>query len=281
VDFLDALRVLARRWYLVLAGLFLIAAASGAAIHLVPTNYQASGSLLLLLPAEATGKSTPTNPYLNLEPGLTSTASLIAGTVSTKDTRRELAKDGYKSKYSVALNPGTGPLLVISVEDTNPAAAIATRDAVVQRLDAELKTMQVEVDVPNRQFIHSRPSSVGKAAEALPGSKIRALAAVVGVGATLTLIFTFTFDRFRLAHLVKRAEKREEEQPEEPESLILVSEEKHPDERAAEEKEPEEPAAKEKQPEYRFEDEEPPEDRAEEEEQPEESEPLILVSEET
>ncbi|MBK5215949.1 MAG: hypothetical protein JJE02_00070 [Propionibacteriales bacterium] len=216
MDFLDALRVLARRWYIVLAGLILIAGASAVAIEIVPTKYQATGNLLLLLPAEATGKLTPTNPYLNLEPGLTSTASLIAGAVSTKDTQREMKRGGYTSKFSVALNPGTGPLLVISVEDTNPAEAIATRDDVVRRLDAELKRIQDQEVVPIRQYIHSRPSSVSRSAHALPGSKIRALAAVVGLGATLTLVFTFIFDRFRLAHRTKRVARKQQEESDAP-----------------------------------------------------------------
>jgi hypothetical protein len=36
---------------------------------------------------------------------------------------------------------------------------------------------------------------VGESAEALPGSKIRALVALVGVGGTLTLLAAFLLDR--------------------------------------------------------------------------------------
>lgn len=216
MDFLDALRVLGRRWYFVLIGLILMAGASGIAIKVVPTMYEASGNLLLLLPADATGKLTPTNPYLNLEPGLTSTASLIAGTISTKDTRRAMKQAGFGSKYSVALNPGAGPLLVISAEDTNPTAAIRTRDELVRRLDAELKRIQDDENVVPRQFIHSRPNSVSQQAQALPGSKIRALAGITGLGVTLTLLFTFLFDRFRLAHEAKAAAQQEPDEVDDP-----------------------------------------------------------------
>ena len=50
---------------------------------------------MLLLPADATGAATPTNPFLNLQPGLTITASLIAGAVSTKETQRDMVATGF------------------------------------------------------------------------------------------------------------------------------------------------------------------------------------------
>jgi uncharacterized protein involved in exopolysaccharide biosynthesis len=95
VYFTEALAVLVRRWYVVLicgiavtGGLFL-------AVKQVPTQYQASGEVLLLLPPAATGKGTPSNPYLNLQPGLTTMATITASELNSKPVHREFVKAGF------------------------------------------------------------------------------------------------------------------------------------------------------------------------------------------
>lgn len=206
MDFIDALRVLGRRWRIVAVGIVAVISTSAAGIFLVPTNYQAAGQLLLLLPAQATGASSPTNPYLNLVPGLTVTASLIASTLTTKEAQRSVAESGFTSEYSVGINPGTGPLLEISAEDTDPVMAVKTRDEVIRRLQAELARIQAEEQAPQRQLIRIRPNSVPQQADPLPGSKIRALAVIGGLGITLTLVIAFGIDRVRRPDLRRQRE---------------------------------------------------------------------------
>jgi hypothetical protein len=197
MDFFDALKVLGRRWLVLLVGIILMSAAGGAALFLVPTNYQATGQLLLLLPPKASGVTTPTNPYLNVSPGMNITASLIASTLTNPETVRSVAEAGFSATYAVALTPGSGPLLAISAESTDPRMAVATRDEVIRRLDEELLRIQLEESVPQRQLIHARPNSVTTEAEPLSGSKIRVLAAIAGLGGVLTLLAAFVVDRFR------------------------------------------------------------------------------------
>jgi hypothetical protein len=210
VYFLDALSVLMRRWYVVLLGTILVATASVAAMSWVPTSYQASGQVLLILPSEASGADTPTNPYLNLQDGMTTTASLVAGTLATRDTARDLARNGFRSEYAIALQPDTGPLLVITATDTDPQAALATRDEVIRQVDVRLDRMQSNLGIPDRLLISGMPTAVGERAEVLPGSKVRALAAIVAGGMTLTLLLTFAFDRLRGQ---RRRESSKEDEP--------------------------------------------------------------------
>ena len=193
--FVDALKVIVRRWVIVVVGLVSMAVAAVGVISVVPTEYQATGQLILLLPADSTGPTTPTNPYINLPSELTTTASLLAGTLMTKDSERDMVAKGYESEFDVAVVIGAGPLLIITTRDTDQDEAIATRDEVMRRLDAELGAIQEAVNVPERQLISARPSSVGSVAEALPGSKIRALAVVGGLGVTITLLVAFLRDR--------------------------------------------------------------------------------------
>lgn len=209
--FMDAVRLLLRRWYVAVVGIVLIAGGAFYTTTSVPTQYQASGEMLFLLPPDSTGHKTPSNPYINLVPGLTTTASMIATEAMTKDVGDQLARDGFRSEYSVALVPSTGPLLVVSSKDTDPAAAVRMRDRVMKWLRDRLDERQQAIEVPESQFIYTEATNVGKSAEAVPGNKIRAIAGVGGVGMILTLLFAFGLDRLlsrrqtvaelRLAHV--------------------------------------------------------------------------------
>ncbi|MEO5853280.1 MAG: hypothetical protein ABIQ15_12275 [Nocardioides sp.] len=207
--FSDAIGVLLRRWYVVVVGLLLVAGGVAAALVLVPTQYQATAHVLLLLPSQSTGVRNPTNPYLNLQPGLTTTATLIASELGTKSAQRTVAEGGFDSSFAVGVAPDTGPLFVITVEDTDPAMAVATREEVVRQLDVQLSTMQNDMDVPSTQVIFARRNDPPGGAEVLPGSKIRAAAGIVGLGVALTVVAAFLVDR--LAR--RRASRRQAEDP--------------------------------------------------------------------
>ncbi|MFT4165245.1 MAG: hypothetical protein QM650_08380 [Microlunatus sp.] len=117
--------------------------------------------------------------------------------MGTKDAERSLEQAGYTSEYSVGMVPGAGPVLEIKAEDTDPVMAVRTRDEVIQRLEAELSRIQEEESAPKRQLIHARTNSTPEAADALPGSKIRALAAIGGLGVVTTFVVAFVIDRRR------------------------------------------------------------------------------------
>lgn len=193
----DALKVLLRQRIVVLIGVLLLAFGVLGVVRWVPTQHQASGQLILLLPAAASGTTTPTNPYLNLPSEMTTTASLLAGTMMTKDTERDLAAQGFTSEYDVTVVPGAGPIILITAKDNDPAACLAIRDELIIRLESELSRIQEAADVPDRQLITATPSSVGQIAEALPGNKVRALAVLTGVVGTLTCVVAFLRDRRR------------------------------------------------------------------------------------
>lgn len=190
----DLLGVLRRRWYVLLVGLLLVAGGAGAVFLKAPVSYQATGQLLLLLPPQAGGDK-PINPYLNLDPGLATTAALIASTMNAPESQRALEEAGHTAQYSIALTPNTGPLLVITTEGPDPQQAIGTRDEVIRRLQAELDRIQTEENAPKRQFIHTRTNSTFNEAEALTGDRTRAVAAVGAAGLLALLLVVVVWDR--------------------------------------------------------------------------------------
>ena len=193
--FTDILRVVRRRWYVLLIGLLLVAGAAGVTSKYIRTEYQASGEMLLLLPADAAGVRTPLNPLLNLQAGQSVAAALVAGKISSDDVKADLVAHGFTGDYTVTTSPTIGALLLITVKDTNPEAAIDTRDEIIRRVESQLKLVQSDLDVPVNQFIRVGISTVTKSAETLAGSRLRALAVVVGVGTISTILLTFWIDR--------------------------------------------------------------------------------------
>lgn len=193
--FVDAVDVLVKRWYVLFAAMVLVGGGVVAAFAFVPTQYQATANVLLLLPSDSTGERNPTNPYLNLQPGLITTATLIAGDLGTKAVAQQMEDAGHESSFAIGLLPDTGPLLVVTVEDSDPAAAQATRDAVVDLIVDRLDVMQADIGVPDEQRIFVRTNGSDREAEVLPGSRIRAAAGIGGVGTALAVLLTFLFDR--------------------------------------------------------------------------------------
>ena len=191
----DVVRALARRWLVFGLGLVATGCLGGWVLGHVGTDYQASGQMVFLLPPESTGAQTPTNPYVNLPGNLSTVAALAATHVMTHDAEAELAQEGFTAEYDVALSPGTGPLLVITTKDKDPAEALATRDAVIDRITRNVVELQQGLDFPERQVIWTQRSNASNTAEVLPGSRLRALAGTVGSAFLVLLVVTFALDR--------------------------------------------------------------------------------------
>lgn len=197
MDFFDVVRLILRQWLVCVIGILVVVAGAAGVMFMVPTNYQASGQLVLLLPPSAAGPEKKVNPYLNLDANMTLTASLVASSVTIPGVQKEMEAAGFTSSYSVALTPGSGPVLVISSEDTDPQMAVKTRDEVMKRIQAELTALQTEAQAPEAQVIYTQPVASPARADPLPGSKVRALAVVGGLGLIITLLFAVALDRRR------------------------------------------------------------------------------------
>lgn len=206
----DAVNVLLRRWYVLAIGALVLIAGGVLVVATVPTNYQASGQMLLLPPTTPSRGIDQTNPYLELPDGLTFTASLLASTLSNPDTERDMVDQGFTSAYTVAVPPQAGPILVISAKDTDQAAALAVRDELLRRLETTLVAIQDNEGTPTEGQIVARPFNVSSKAEVLAGSKVRAFAMLGGLIIVVTLLAAFAIDR------QASARKRPRDQPPRP-----------------------------------------------------------------
>jgi capsular polysaccharide biosynthesis protein len=227
--FSDAIAVVVRRWYVVVVAAVVMIAGAAVVIAVVPTEYQASGQVLLLPPAESAVGADRINPYLNLPNGVTFTATLLASGAMQRSVARDLVEGGFESAYSVSVVPGTGPLIVISVKDTDGAAALALRDELIVRIESELTRIQQEESVPDSQQIVARRFNSSSVAEVLAGSKIRALGALLALGTVTTAVVLFGFDRWRTRRRGRRTRPPDtnslDEQGPDPQDLLRAFEE--------------------------------------------------------
>lgn len=195
MDFLDALRVLKRRYLVVILGAAVTSAAGLFILKGVDTEYQAQAQYVVLLPAESGGEGRGAiNPYLNLNGGLIFAASLIASDMSTAESERSLVEDGFESDYSVAMDAGGRPLIQVLVDGTDPDDVLETRDELLRRFDTKLRLLQELPEVPAEQLMFSTTNAVDPAPEPVPGSKTRALLLVAILGVVTTLVIAFLMD---------------------------------------------------------------------------------------
>lgn len=193
--FSDAIATILRRWVIVVVGLLVAVGLGLVVISIVPTRYQATAEVLILPPSRPVQDGDRANAYMGLPNALTSTTTLVGSSLMSLETQGELTDLGYASEYNVAVVPGAGPLLSISVTDTDADAALALRDVLNERVESELRRLQSEEDVPLTQYMTTRVFNANSEAEVLAGSRIRALAAVLAATALVTAFAVFGVER--------------------------------------------------------------------------------------
>ena len=194
----QVLRALAQAWLVVLIGVLVTAGAVYAALQTVAPTHVSSSRLLFLLPPDATGRETPTNPFLNLTGGLTATAIIVAEIGNSGPTAQELKDSGFEAEYSVSLTPGAAaPILVIVAEDEDPAMVSLTIAEVQARLTTLLADIQSDADAPSQQTISATLLDGPTVPEVRRGDQLRAAGGALALGGVCTLVAAFVFQRVR------------------------------------------------------------------------------------
>jgi hypothetical protein len=175
MDLLTALKILLRRWPVVLAGLvFTVFAVIQVGMVVKPT-YEAKATVLFKSPGAA-------NPFLEFPAGLEVTADALIVVLQSPVGAKQLEAAGATADYS--LERTNGPIVEITADGASADAADDTVDLVVAALQAELKNYQVTA--PADQMITvdaiTEPTSQAKY-----GSRIRAQFAVGAIGLAATV----------------------------------------------------------------------------------------------
>lgn len=206
MDLGSAIRLLLRRWLVVLLGTLLTAGAAGYLYLNAEQRYQATGRMLLLLPADARGPDSVGSPFLYLPNGLNVIARIVSGAPQTHDFRQAMLDAGLTSTPLVGVDPST-PIITVSVEGTDPNDVIATRDWMLDALNEELYTLQVEEGTPVNQIAHTRIYGAEDVPLAMGGDWTRAVLGAVAAGGIVTLLAAFAIDRLLAVRKHKKGKR--------------------------------------------------------------------------
>ncbi|MFN2557379.1 MAG: hypothetical protein ABR592_11040 [Nitriliruptorales bacterium] len=195
MDFVTFLRVLLRRWDVVLPGVVLTLLTVVAAGGSVAPEYEAEGSVLLLGPSTATssqGGAVAVNPYLNIPSSLDSTAVILAETLRSEQVMRELADLGANADYEIEPTEKT-PILTVTAKGSSMEQVLHTSQLVMQRAQDDLAARQQAAGAPQETFIRSQVLRPPRGT-VHSGSKPRVMAAVGAVGIGLTIMLAFAVE---------------------------------------------------------------------------------------
>lgn len=201
---LNVLRVLARRWYVVILGLLLTAGLVYVATLAAPSEFRSRALILLLPSEEAVGEGG--NPFLALD-GLEQPASLVVAYFTSTAAQDEVAAQSATAAYNVVLDAQVrGPVILVQVTDETEAQSLAILGYLTDRVSEELRRLQVDVGAPESSIIGSMLLTRDAEAVEDNGAEVRLVIAALTVGLIGTGFLAFGLDSFVAPRASRRAE---------------------------------------------------------------------------
>lgn len=189
MDLLTTIRILLRRWFVVVPALLVTAGGAYYAMQAVSPSYEATGAVVLIGPATAgapvRGEPSPAqvNPYLEFGGALETTGEIVSRTLMSQVEVDKLFAEGATAVYEVGTgSEGGSPIMNVIATDTDEAAAIKTVSIVVTEVRTELQRRQAAAGAPPSQFIRVENVTIPTKATRMAGSTMRAVAAVLALG---------------------------------------------------------------------------------------------------
>ena len=184
----DTFQMLVRRWVLVIIGLIVTIGLVFMAARLVAPEYESKANVVLLPPQLASDVGA--NPYLSLA-GLQNTSDIIARAMSAEETVTKVKAAGGSPDFEVKTDPTTsGPLLLITTQESTPEQSKASLDLLVAEVPVILKQIQDADSIKSTFQITSAVITEQKVPTVVRQSQVRAMfvAAVLGLLGSLLII---------------------------------------------------------------------------------------------
>lgn len=187
MDLSRLVRVLLRRWRILLIGMVVSVGAAYFVYSETPRTYEARSQIMMLMPPTASNPEIEISPFLYLPDGLSSLARVITLIPTTAEYQESMAAQGFEPAYTVLLD-AREPIVTFTVEGASPANVLRTRDELMTRFADDLDRVQEEEGVPERQWAHVRVLHSGDSITASSGDALRNAAAAGMLGAIATLL---------------------------------------------------------------------------------------------
>jgi uncharacterized protein involved in exopolysaccharide biosynthesis len=199
----DLLRGLARRWYVMVAGLLVTAAACVGLYTTVPLEHTASANVILLPPQTVYGEDG--NPFLYLG-GLSQAVDVLTRTLNAEEIRGVIEDDNPDVEFEIgADSSSTGPIVLITAKSADAAAAIEAMYDVLDATPGALESIQYGLSVPPNSLITVETLAADSKAETDEKNRLQAVIAAAAAGTVVSLLLTAFVDARLLARSARRS----------------------------------------------------------------------------
>ena len=196
VYWVDWVRVVIRRWYVVLPALLVTLLIEMFVASSVAPSYKVESSLLLLPPVGVaqtnTTTTTVTNPFAALP--LSSVTGVLSQKLLAPETSQAVADAGLTGKYTAVPRIDNTPVIDLTAEGKTADAARQEADLIETLAGKQLADWQSTSVKANR--VTMRVLIAPGPATPVLGSKIRAIVVVVALGGAASIYLAFLVEAF-------------------------------------------------------------------------------------
>lgn len=203
----DVIGALRRRWYVLVVGVIVAAAAAYGAWTVVPPEYERSASQLLL-PGEATIPD-DANPYLFVG-GLYQVADILVRAIGPDDIAQATA-DAPGASIAVSRDTAAGAVMLVTVSASSEEDADAVLATALQLIEKRLGELQDEQGIPTDERVDLVPLTHDSASVVVQKNRILVTGVVGLVIAMLSVAIAVLGDT--LIRLRRRRRSRSEQTP--------------------------------------------------------------------
>jgi capsular polysaccharide biosynthesis protein len=221
VDLRTLLKIVVRRWIVVVPTIIVAVLVGSQLLGNVKPDYEAKGSLLLLLPTKA-GATPPAgttdssaapddiatlNPLLDLRASLDRTAAVFTTVMNDNAQKKVIASRGGTRDYTVTVDKDA-PILEVTATDKKPSVAIDTVNAVLTSARAQIAYREAQRQVTPENRIGTDVLSAPTRASALNAAKTRALVAFIALAIAAVLAVALVVESWSQAGKARRERQR-------------------------------------------------------------------------
>jgi hypothetical protein len=194
VELWTSLKIIRKRWYIVVAGLVVLVGLFAMVYKAVKPSYQASGRVVLLQTGQPTG---PTSAAVSNPWGSPSDfTALLAQAAGGDSFGRAVTKAGATGSFSVAASIDNTPTLILTTTASTPGAALDSYSVLVRQVEDLALAKQASVHTPSSVLYTAHQNTSPTGTIQLVGSRIKALIFVGAVVILLTLTLVFLVESF-------------------------------------------------------------------------------------
>jgi capsular polysaccharide biosynthesis protein len=209
MDLLSLIMILVRRWYVFLLVTALTLAALTYVYPRLKPDYQATGTLLVVLPNSQTQliqskpAEIPVNPLLSANNAMMMTAATLTSE-GNSDAEQQLMTNTYGLTYTITVD-GRAPLITVQGTAKSQDAAIQGVAALLGFMADQLNVLQRTLGAPPDQLMTSNVIDSPKFAVVLNSSRNKVIFILAFVGLLVASSLSFIVDGILVG---KRARKR-------------------------------------------------------------------------